>query len=611
MTKQELVDICSIRINKLSEKLENPPMKYVFYNEFAKQYNYKTIPGLLKIPYVDFAAALLYPEIKEKKLNEITDDVLNFRCVLEDLTSDELKTMNEIFRGFIHMDKLDVLEEIFSDTNSRRAVKEARDYLEDSRINDDERKMLDRVHTTMDKLILNNRKQGWDMLKLVYYYGEDVLTSSNVISLITTFKYIKEGNEKNINFSSRDFKERYNIKDMMYICDSITECRRHINEEYKKIESNLRHKLNIYKKFLKDIEKAFESEEIRNYENIIHDVEDETLKLEFLRLVYQHNKLKYDEIDAVHEELTKNSLVNYLTILRSNGIKKDDVDLNKVIRNSCDDLDRMIKILNSIIGDKRLVIKIIEISDYPTVLYFKELKTKNVLGNSAFTKYPDIFDSSSEHRKTLDKNIGIINSYKLDFSLFNKSSDVLIENDILDNNLEILKNYKLLDSLKNSKKFGFLKKDNLVILIDKIIELGYEDLLVENLELLNENNWDRIYVLKSIGVKPEDKKELIKYLRDDKFFISDNRLKFYIEDTSKYYDDIDYDINIQEFINRNESTSRSLCINGVIISKNRVLRNIDSGNKLFKSIITGSILNMDEVESIKKELKEKVYKINE
>lgn len=612
MTKQELVDICSERINKLSVKLENPPVEYSFYNDFVKDYNYKTISGLLKIPSVDFAAALLYPDIEDKTLNEILDDVLSFRCVLEDLSSDELKTMNEIFRGFVHMDKGDKLEDIFKDTNVRRAAKDAKDYLNDYRVDEEEKQLLDKVHTVMNKLILNNRKYGWDILYLIHYYRDNTVVISNIISITSAFKYIKEGKEENLDFNSRDFKERYNTKDMMYICSAITECRRHINEEYRKIESNLRHRLNIYKKFLKDIEKAFESDEIKNYELIIHDVEDDILKLEFLRLVYQHNKIKYDEIDAVHEKLTRNSLVNYLTVLKSNGIKKDDVDLSKITRNSCEDLDKMIKILNGIVGDKKIIIRIIESSDLMNVNYFKELKSKNVLSTNAFSKYHDIFDINSIHRKILDKNIEIINSYKVDFTLFSKHPDILIENSNLGDNLEILKTYKLLDSLKYSKKFSFLKKNNLSSLIDKIIELGYENLLVENLELLNEDNWDRIYVLKSMGVKPEDNKELIKYLRDDKFFIPNDRLNIYIEDTSEYYSDLDYgNININEFIKNNEVTSRSLCINGVIISKNRVLRNIDNGNKLFKAIITGSILNMNEVESIKEDLKNKVYKISE
>lgn len=616
MTKQELVDECNRRIKKLSDKLENPPVEYLFYNDFAKKYNYKTIPGLLKIPYVDFASALLYPEVEERKINEILGDTLSFSNVLEDLSSDELKTMNQIFMGFIHMDKTEILEEIFRDTNARRAIKGYKEYLSDSRMDEEEQELLDGIHGLMNKLIINNRKQGWDLLALIYYYKVEPRVISNVVSLISAFKYIKEGREDNLDYNSRDFKEKYNTRDMMLITSGITECRRHINEEYGKVESNLRHNLNIYKKFLKDMESAFESEEIKNYESIIKSINDEQLKLEFLKLVYQHNKLKYDEIDAIHEELTKNSLVNYLSVLRDNGIKKDDVDLNKIIRNSCEDLDKMIKILNGIVGDKKLVIKIIEFTDYPTVLYFKELKSKNVLSGNAFTMYPDIFDSSSEHRKILDKNIGIINKYKVDYTLFVKNPSVLIENNKLDDNLSILESYKLLDNLKYAKKFSFLMKENLCEILDKVIELGYESILVEDMDLLNEDNWDRIYLLKSMGVKPENKKELIKYLRDNKFFISDDRLNIYIEDTSEYHNDLDisYEVNALNIMKDNEITSRTLCFNGVIISKNRVLRNIDSNiiniNDLYKGILKNSILSMEEVESIKSSLKNKTYKLD-
>ena len=65
----------------------------------------------------------------------------------------------------------------------------------------------------------------------------------------------------------------------------------------------------------------------------------------------------------------------------------------------------------------------------------------------------------------------------------------------------------------------------------------------------------------------------------------------------------DFKLDIDSIISEYDSTNRTIDINGVVLSKNRIRRNKETGD--FKSIITGSILSIDEVDSLKTELKEK------
>ena len=615
MTKQVLIDLCKAKIDYCTEKLNNPPIEYEFYNGFYKKYNYKSIKGLLEIPFPDFATALFCPDIS-KKMTEIIEDVKSFSKLPELFTPDELYDINETIMAFVLARKIDILEDIFSDTNKRRMIMKFKDSLDDENLTFKEKNVLNEGNRTIEKLIRENNPDNCNVLKLLEYYKMDSVTTSNVISITRAFKNIREGYEKNINYKSREFKEKYNTQGINTICESITSYRNFVNKEYAKVETILKTEIATYKRFLKDIENAFEKDEIRNYKMIIKDVEDDRVKLGFLKLVYQHNRMKYDEINAVYNELTKNSLIDYLNILKENNIKKDDVDLNKVMRNSCEDLSKMLKILSSIVNDKESIIKIIEISDYENVNYFKDLKSRNVLSNKAYTKYPEIFDVSSDYRRQLDENISIINKYKVDYTNFTKRPEVLVENTNLESNLEVLKEYDFINNLGGLNKYNFLMEDNLREKLDKIIELGYENLLIEDLSLLNENNWNRIFVLKSMGMLPETKEELIKYLRSDKFFINDDRLNLYIEDTSKYYNGlgISKDVNVKEFIKEKEISSRTLLIDEVIISKNRVLRKINDenidANSLFKVLLEDSILSMDEVETIKSDLVEKTYRLS-
>lgn len=614
MTQKDLIYVCQEIIDRLSKDVENPPYEYEFYNNFLRDYNIKSIAGIAKIPYLDLATALIYPDIDGETLSEVMEATQSFRSVLEDLSSHELDSINQIFSSFIRTGDGRILKSIFDNNNAAETSIKVGKIFARHMNTDEDREMLGTVKNTMDKLIMNNRKLGWDVSKLVDYYLESPIGMRNIIAII---RITKEINEDNVDYTTKEFYESHTIDQVLKVCNAIHMVKKQISDGYKRRKGKMDHEISIYKRFLRDIENAFKKDEIINYEAIVHDIEDEELKREFLMLVYEHNKLEYDKVEAINEKLTQNSLVNYLDVLKSNGIKKDEVNFDRIMRNSCEDLDKMLKILNAIIGDRKTILKIIEFSDLVSVNYFKELKSKGVLGNGAFMRYPLIFDPNSEERKSLDKSIKVINDYGVDFTLFSKFSDVLIENDKLEENLHILCTYKLLDNLNGTKRMKFLMNDDLIKKLDKIIELGYEDFLSDGLDLLNENNWDRIYVLKSMGLKPESKDELLKYLRDKKFFIPDNQLKLYMENTSEYYGNlgITYDVDIARIVADYSNTERSLCIDGVYISKNRVARNLVSRdfdtNEFFRAMITDSILSMDEIETIKSTLKNKVYKIGE
>lgn len=614
MTKEELIDELNTRISFITSQLENPPLDYMFYNEFVRDNNLKTIPGLLQIPYVDFIVAVVFPTFDFSSFSELLGDIISFRRIFEDLDSQEFTDMKGVFRIFLKSARLGILDMVFNDDDKDHALKVTHSLLTPKSSDKKDCEVIERAMSTIDKLIINNGKQGWDVSKLISYYRKKPDVMDNTVAIISMLKEFKE--EKDADFSQSKYQEEHRVQKTFEVCTSIIECRKILSNEYKKTEDNLLNNRSIYKKFLKDIENAFEKDEIKNYELIIRNIDDEKLKKAFLKLVWLHNKKAYDEVEQRNKRLNENSLANYLSVLKNNGISKESIDLQKITKNSCEDLDKMLKILNAIVGEKEKLIKIVEMSDLDSVKYFQELKTVGIINSGAFIKYPELFDSNSGYRKSFDKSMEILRENVVNKALFGKSIDVLIDNDNLDSNINVLRYYGLLDRLKTAKKFTFLKKSNLIETIDKVLELGYENLLLEDISLLNENNWDRIYVLKSMGLQPIDKKELIKWLRDDKFFVSDSVLKKYMEDVSEYYDDLDitYEADFMKIVKDNEMSERTLNFDGIIISKNRVARNLTSDdfnvNDLFKAIINNCVLSMEEIETIKSCLKNKVYKLD-
>lgn len=635
MTYNELMEEIDDRIKIITNHFENPYPEYTFYKELSKNYNLKSITSMIEIPSVDIATALLFPlDIDEAgfDFDKTMEDIISFRNVFEELTVDELISFSEMLLRYFKLQRLEEIEAIFNYPNKEDAVELFRSSFKIKKdVTAEELKIADMALDIVTKLIKQNGENGWDISKFIHYYNFDPMRVGNIISIIAVIDeyYVKKDE---IDFKSKKFIESKNAQAILKCGEGIYRTVKTLDELHKKEDKRLQNVINVYIKFKKDIEEAFKKDEIRNYENIISglDDEDKDLKIAFLKLVYEHNNKRYQEIDARYEEISNNPLINYLNVLKNNGIKKELVDLNNVVRNSSEDLDKMLQILKAIISDMDAIIYIIENSDLVNVNYFKELKTKGVLNSSTFSKYPEIFIKDSELRKRLDENIGIMNQYGLDCTMFSKHSDILIENDNLKENLEILGDYYLIECLKPNRKNYFLKDKDIYKKIDKILELGYEDLLVQDITLLNEENWDRIYVLKNMGLQPFEKDELLKCLRDEKFFIPDNELYKYIENATKDQKELPatYDIGLFAFCNQLES-ARVIALNGVIISHNRMRRNIDDGdymawkkavvsennlfikksaaNVYFNAMLKDAIYNVEEVKAIKAALKNKEY----
>lgn len=176
-------------------------------------------------------------------------------------------------------------------------------------------------------------------------------------------------------------------------------------------------------------------------------------------------------------------------------------------------------------------------------------------------------------------------------------------------------------SINKNTNYDFIKNNNLQTLIDTILELGYENLLEKNINLLNydEVKWKRIRVLKEMNIPVIEQKDLEKTLNTS-FIIPDDKLDDYILNVVPYNLSIKINnLTEKENINSNMlkdfSTSKRLYkIGDVLLSKNRVKRNleklqtieIDNNERLFISIINGAILDDEELERIKKEIAPKL-----
>ena len=123
----------------------------------------------------------------------------------------------------------------------------------------------------------------------------------------------------------------------------------------------------------------------------------------------------------------------------------------------------------------------------------------------------------------------------------------------------------------------------LVLKIDKLIELGYEYFLEEDLNILNSNNIKRLEVLRVMNYDLESKEELFNILNTDKFYIEDTKLDLYIPNIIPYKEHIELetDFSLDSFRN----TSRTYSFNGILISIPKVNRLKNQGINIYDALI--------------------------
>ena len=624
MTKQDLINRSLTEIDKLKNDNNIDTSELDFYKEFVSKYSPFSIEMLKNISYGDYFKAAFNCTVKTTSNKEfvgglssipyskIDEDFSKFGYLFDTMNTEDLYMLAQVLRIVAEKGIDDKIIESIKDKNKRRGIRSMKELLSSSE---------DEVLSTYFEMFLEDKCN--DILPLLEYNKKDYMLVGGLLGSMLEMKSIAE-NDENINMQFQASRTKYRFKlsekdknkilDKLYkdtfMVDELKRCFLGIGDYYSKLnkkyqswERDKAKKISAYEGFINALTRIFNNNEIVNYESIIKKIPDDEIRLEFLKLVYQHNNVLYEDLESTYKELSRNSTVNYLALLKKYDISKDEIDLSKVMKNDYDEVERLLKIIVKIVEDKDTIIKAIQVTDMKTCEFLKMLKDRGALSVNSFIKYSDVFDPNSSTFKILDENIKTLNSYSVNPTLFINNSNILLECDLKEK-LSVLDDYKLIKSMKNNGDYSYLAKDNLEVLIDKIIELGYERYLADDLTLLNEDNWDRVYVLKTIGETIKKKSDLLAVLRDNDFLIPDSKVDKYVANVVPCYNYND-SLNIS-VLNDFNGTERAYNINGVIISKNRFRRNYNNNEKapLLKNLVDGGIYNRDEVELIEKSITE-------
>lgn len=387
-----------------------------------------------------------------------------------------------------------------------------------------------------------------------------------------------------------------------YLLDNSHDILQSITRYLTKIRKNI----SAHEEMIEFLEKNKDKEEIIKlpigYKKLNSDIQYLLVKT-----VYHHN-MKYNRnIEKEYLNCSQDSIKKRKQLLKKYSIDDESLFFRYEFEELEDVLIKIKKIGLTNHQDIQNILETLDTNKLNEIVIQYELgflNTDFINSNFQILSDDDIYTNVFNNLSKL-KSFGVLKN-----TINNSCNILLTENEVLRNNLDIIETYLYKDSLKSTSKLDFITTNNLEKKLDIMIELGFEKNLEEDLSLLNYDfiRYKRLIVLNRINLLPCDSKDLLSVLQSNKFMISDDKLDDYILNISDYTSDDEFFINKDEFIKKldnYQSSNRLYTINGVNLSKFRILRLINKLNKdnlssfeQFEILAKNKFLNSNEYISI-------------
>ena len=352
---------------------------------------------------------------------------------------------------------------------------------------------------------------------------------------------------------------------------------------------------------LEVLERELKKKEITNARQLVKKITDQEIKEIILLIIYKHNLAYLEELKQEYENLSSNSTNKYLALLHEHGITISEENLGNIKNNKYEDVEEILNTLKNLNIKKDSYINILTITNKETIDEIKELLNKGLISKTILSNNIDIFNLNNNQLNIIKNNIQLFNKYQVNPTIFSENEDILLmENNLLEQTLYILEKYNLTKSIKSTTDFNFFFNKQLNFLIDKYLELGYEKLLEEDLDVLNYQDTRRIEILRNMGFELT-KEELVDMYENNKFFIPDEMLDNYIPTTISYFYKDDLKTSLEELM-KYQKTSRTLEINGCIISINKVLNALENNMSIKEAILLNMNMDINAYEALENEL---------
>ena len=608
--------------DNLYNKLNEPNEENVFFKEFSSSLSLNVIDNLTKLDVLDFVKAYFLVYSKNKSYEDIT-------AVIEEISplfEHKLKSIS-FFR--LVEDIVELKNKVLKDDLIKLINGKSKKLLN----SDDEKRVL------MIKKI--QKLENTKLQKFIELCYEDTETVGETCSLLITMYNVRhvrqrfEAEEIRLNGMTNKEKEllkelvrkaekdlfefKFKSKDIEESIDGIRRYASDVISEEKARKRKIKKNFSNYTYIESWIKRFKHNQEITTIPDEVMQLDDEELQKQILERIYNNNMSIYTQIEKKYNDLSSNSYNKYSLLLEQYGI--DISNYNIDITNDINDVKKILKLVSSLnIKSPHKIVEIINTSKLKIVENINNLVKKGYIDNEYVNNNINIF---SDSYIDLISNIEEFKKEGLSLSSISKLKDSLCEDsDTIQRSIAVLKEYGLFSSLGDCSSSSFLNNEQLEQKIDKLLELGMEQFLKEDLSLLNyeDSVYDKILLAYKLNIPIEDTNSLHNILSTS-FIVSDDDIDTYLFNVSRKSLDSLEDININkddllELLEKKQSSENVYDFDGVLISKNKMSRNLENSDDeiplktVILCMIDDKILDTDELEKITKSLypKEKQYK---
>ena len=530
--------------SRIDEVLNEENTQVEFYDNFFKNNDYTSIKALIKANKLDLAVAIIMTEHPELDANYVKQAVLDNRQFFESESKETLKSLTETLSNLYAAGYYQIIKDRIA---SGKEI-ELSDILHENGL------LLVLFDSLLKSFNIDGKKFA-SFMDLFEKYPSALTEALATTNALRTIKeeyqaYIKkidkivEENGKKIRTRRQDRV----VNDLIGIgwnVKSILEPVKLAREYYERIKSEQKSKKkhhlklhNAYSSLEKEISQAIKTgTEIKSIDKLLAQIDNENIRRQVLRVVYEHNRTIYEETSKEYQRLISSSAPRYQVLLAKYGVSPEDYDVGIVMENSIEDLEKMLIILSNIgIKSTQKILQIASISNLETISNYKALIEKGIITSTLLTEYSDLLDPSSKQYESFMRNLDLIRERKLNPLAFRDSEKTLtIPHKRFSKSLEVIYAYDLQGQIKTGTDLSFLGSKSLDSSIDTLLELGYETYLVEDIGLLNySSRFDRLRLMKALNHEISSKEELLGILSSEKFFVPDAEIKNYIYNSVPY-----------------------------------------------------------------------------
>lgn len=608
MTREEL----GVLVDKRKKELKNSKFDYCEYfdeyEEFVKNNPCNTVESFANSDIWEVAKYLYQITEPIATLEENKETIDNFKSFFDGIDSDLCCGMMVIFDELCSLGIVDEVVDFFEESGVIKGL---------LKIN-----KIDFKNNRLRNLIIDIKQvYKKDLPKIssfLKFYENDPESISVIMDLVLAHRELKKASDftKDLKencycgYTNREEKRFLESKVKLYnkVCDAksilneVSKIRNLVDEQRSrasKYEKNIRKELCGYDKALTLLDVSLKRREITNAKEIIKNVKDEDMKKAFLKLIYEHNKVYYEELENEYNRLNQNDSNKYVALLQKYNISFTQEDVKEIMRRN--NIDDTSEIINNIVK-LNLTTQNVEILKHTSLDKFMRIKNLVDCGYIS-AKYLNNNEKFMWDESNLldiyEENISYLDKFNLNPGMFINITDVIIYSfDSFNNNLKILNDYGLLKYLKNVDNLSFLRDINLVSKIDKFLELGYESFLENDLGILNLSNLKRLDILNSFNMPITDISTMYKVLSDQKFIIDDSKIDEYLPNVVELSEKKNITSNLSDFRN----TNRVYSIGDSLFSINKINRLLESGNSLYDSLFMNRKFSEEEYDNILKAL---------